>query len=67
MNNIRYGCYDPKHVWEYTFKCDGCRETVSPQRGYGTTTGSPGYIFICPECSHTAFAYRSDKAQSLVK
>jgi len=62
-----YGCYDPKHVWEYTFKCDGCGNTVSPKNGYTTARGSPGCIFFCPVCPRITFAYRLDKAQSLVK
>jgi len=38
------------------------QRTVTPQRA-----GSPGCIFFCPECPHITFAYRIDKAQSLVK
>ena len=63
-----YGCYDPRNVWEYTFRCGGCGKKISPKNGYKTTHGSPGFIFFCPEeCSHLTFAYRFDKEQSLVK
>ena len=60
-----YGCYDLNNIWEYTFKCDGCGQIVSPENGYKTTHDGPGYIFFCPECPTIAFAYRFDKAQSL--
>ena len=63
-----YGCYDPKNVWKYTFKCDGCVKRVSPNSGYRTTHGgSPGYLFFCPDCPHVTFAYRFDKEQSLLE
>ena len=67
MYENTYGCCNLLTIYKYKYKCDSCNKTVTPETGNKTTKGSPGYIFICPECSHTAFAYRSDKAQSLVK
>ena len=56
-----YGCYNPKAVTHYQFKCFDCDSFVAPSRGYRTTHGSPRYIFLCPNCTHPEFAYHADK------
>ena len=52
-----YGCFDPLDRRQHNYKCTHCRAIVVTDKRYIATTDSTGYIFICPDCKTTEFAY----------